>query len=142
MATEKPITVIRCGRADDPRVEAVAAALSDDIQAQFGPVQATSFNLIACDEAGRTVAGLLGTVHWRWLYIQRFWVAPAFRGAGLGRRLLREAEAEARATGVAGLYLDTFDDGASRFYTRCGFRQCGEINNFPPGLQRRFFAST
>jgi GNAT superfamily N-acetyltransferase len=39
--------------------------------------------------------------------LKRMWVAPATRGLGLGRRLLRELEALARARGVRVLRLET-----------------------------------
>jgi GNAT superfamily N-acetyltransferase/DNA-binding MarR family transcriptional regulator len=40
-------------------------------------------------------------------YIKRMWVAPRARGLGLGRRLLAELEAQARARGATRAHLET-----------------------------------
>jgi hypothetical protein len=45
---------------------------------------------------------------------------------------------EARARQCIGLYLDTFDPGAAKFYERCGFLRFGQIDDFPPGHTRAF----
>ena len=62
------------------------------------------------------VAGLNGVSHWRWLYVRHLYVAPSWRGQGLGRRLLAQGEEAARARGCVGVYLDTFEESAAVFY--------------------------
>ncbi len=137
---EKPRFVTRCGAGDDS--SRVAAALGAEVAARFGPRDETLFSILAHDDAGALVAGLNGVVHWGWCYIRHFWVAAGWRGRGLGRSLLLDAEAAAAARGCAGLYLDTFDPGAARFYERCGFLSFGRIEGFPPGHARIFLAKT
>ena len=39
--------------------------------------------------------------------VKRLWIAPAARGQGLARRLMRDIEAQARALGYISLQLDT-----------------------------------
>jgi ribosomal protein S18 acetylase RimI-like enzyme len=119
---------------------AVAAALGAEIAARFGPRDETPLSILASNENGALIGGLNGVSHWRWLYIKHLWVAPECRGLGLGARLLRRAEEAARARSCIGIYLDSFDPSAIRFYEKCGFARCGEIENFPPG-HKRFFAS-
>lgn len=55
--------------------------------------------------------------------IKRMYVAPAGRGAGIGRRLLTELEALARELDLRRLVLETGDllTDAVRLYTRAGF---------------------
>ena len=53
------------------------------------------------------------------------WVAPAARGLGLGRRLLRELERLARETGARTIRLDTNRvlNEAIRLYRSAGYRE-------------------
>src|SRR5688572_13104762 len=56
-------------------------------------------------------------------YVNVLAVRPAFRGQGLGTKLLALAEDRARADGRRGLSVITSDDnvGARRLYERCGY---------------------
>src|SRR5688500_18009268 len=62
------------------------------------------------------VAGLSGYTAWGWLYVQWLWVAETHRRQGLSRRLLGEAEEEARRRSCHGAYIDTFNPRALRAY--------------------------
>jgi putative acetyltransferase len=55
--------------------------------------------------------------------LKRMYVVPEARGRGLGRLLLDELEAQARAFGYTGLVLETGDrqDAALALYGRAGF---------------------
>jgi GNAT superfamily N-acetyltransferase len=133
---EKPSFAIRSsGDADGA---CVAACLAAEVAALYGPRDEQPLSLHAYDDADSLVGGLNGSVHWGWFYIRHFWVAAGWRGRGVGRDLLREAESEARARACVGLYLDTFDPGAAQFYKRCGFVRFGRIPDFPPGHARTF----
>jgi N-acetylglutamate synthase-like GNAT family acetyltransferase len=59
-----------------------------------------------------------GAAHLRW-----FILAAELRGRGMGRRLLAEALAHARAAGLARIYLWTLDGlpAAARLYAEAGF---------------------
>src|SRR5690349_134515 len=60
--------------------------------------------------------------------VKRVYLLSRFRGAGLGRRLMLEAEIHARARGVRRLLLGVYDgnDAAISFYERLGYRRVGE----------------
>jgi GNAT superfamily N-acetyltransferase len=88
---------------------------------------------LAFDDTGRLVGGLLGYTRWDWLEIQALWVAESHRRIGVGRRLLREAEAAARARGCRHAYLRTLSFQARAFYERLGYRRVGELDSWPPG---------
>ncbi len=134
---EKPLIF----RSDDTHEERasmlVSESLGAEIAARFGPRNETPLSILAYD--GDVLAGgLNGLTHWRWCYIRHLWVEEDWRGQGVGRRLLAQAEMEARARQCVGLYLDTFDPGAAHFYERCGFLRFGQIDGFPPGHARAF----
>lgn len=118
----------------------IAACLGAEIAARFGPRDETSLSILARAADGTVVGGLNGVIHWRWLYIRHLWVAGAERGAGIGRRLLATAEAEARCRSCVGVYVDTFDTGVACYYERTGFTRSGEIADLPPGARRIYLA--
>jgi len=79
------------------------------------------------------------------LELKRIYIFSRFQGSGLGRRLLQEAIAEARARKVERLLLGVYEhnDAAIGFYTHMGFRKVGtrkfnmgglECNDYIMGL--------
>lgn len=126
--------------AEDAR--ATARALGDEVAAQYGPRDEESFALVARDATGAPLGGVNGVIHWRWLYIAQFYVAPEKRGHGLGGALLAQAEQLARTANCVGIYLDTFSATARVFYERNGFVSAGKIENFPPGAARVFLTKS
>ena len=65
--------------------------------------------------------------------IKRMWVAPAARGLGLGRRLLRELERLARESGARTIRLDTNRvlHEAIRLYRSAGYREVPRFSDEP-----------
>jgi len=63
------------------------------------------------------------------LYLSGMAVHPDFQRQGLGRLLLKEAEAVARAWPADAIRLDAFDAdaGAGPFYAKCGFREVARV---------------
>jgi len=80
-----------------------------------------------------------GCVTWRALSsivstceMKRFWVSPAFRGLGVGERLVLAAIEQAAQAGFDAMYLDTFPGtmkSAFDMYRRLGFTPCDPFNN-------------
>jgi ribosomal protein S18 acetylase RimI-like enzyme len=70
------------------------------------------------------------------LYVAHVGVAPTFQGKGIGTRLLRHAEHEARALGVAHLSLDVSvqNPGAQSLYERLGFHVVETRKSFDPSI--------
>jgi len=66
--------------------------------------------------------------------VQTLAVAPAAQGRGLGSRLLRLIEAEARRRGAADLLLEVRADnpGAQRLYRRSGFEKIHQRRHYYP----------
>ncbi|AKN75526.1 biotin transporter BioY [Streptomyces sp. PBH53] len=89
----------------------------------------------ALDSAGDLAGGLVGHTWTTWLHITYLWVDARHRGAGLGTRLLAEAERIARADrGCAAARLETWDFQAPDFYRRQGYEVVGVIPDYPPGI--------
>ncbi len=84
------------------------------------------------------VGGVLGETYWDWFYLDLLWVKEELRGLGHGRRLMMQAENEARERGAKHVYLDTFSFQAPDFYKKLGYQVFGELPDFPPGHQRYF----
>lgn len=63
-------------------------------------------------------------------YLTDMAVAPHLQRMGVGRALVREAQARVGGTPGTGLRLDAYDGlaGAGPFYARCGFREVGRVS--------------
>src|SRR5262249_40861024 len=63
------------------------------------------------------------------LYLTGMAVHPDMQRRGIGRRLMKEAEAVARAWPADVIRLDAFDGvaGAGPFYVKCGFREVARV---------------
>ena len=93
---------------------------------------ATHGGLCAMTGEAPTCQALAGVVLWAeregGLYLGRLAVLPALRGAGLGRALVAQAEAEAVRRGLPRVHLSTrlklLDN--RRFFAACGYRETGQ----------------
>ncbi|MGY8627281.1 GNAT family N-acetyltransferase [Chromobacterium violaceum] len=118
---------------------AIAAPLVAYNDAQVGPGDHRPLVIRVEDEAGRVVGGLWGYTRYGWLYTELLAAPSGARGLGLGRRLMEEAEAEARARGCVGAWVDTHSFQAPRFYESLGYLRFGELDDYPPGHSRIFY---
>jgi ribosomal protein S18 acetylase RimI-like enzyme len=85
------------------------------------------------DEAGNIVAGATGHTWGGACELRQVWVAEGLRGHGVGRRLMTEAQAEARRRGCRQLVLTTHSFQAPEFYRKLGFEVVSEILDCPRG---------
>ena len=90
------------------------------------------------DAAGDVVGGLWGRTGYGFLFIELLALGPA-RQQGLGRKVMAEAEAEAKRRGLLGAWLDTWTFQAPGFYEKLGYTECGRITGYPPGHDRVFY---
>lgn len=89
----------------------------------------------AVDSAGGMAGGLAGHTWGTWLHVALLWVDERHRGAGLGSRLLAEAERAAREErGCRNSRLETWDFQAPAFYQRHGYEIVCTIPDYPPGV--------
>jgi [ribosomal protein S18]-alanine N-acetyltransferase len=82
--------------------------------------------------AGFLIVHLEGTAQERYGYVVTIDVAPELRRAGVGRRLLEQAERQVHAAGVTrmGLHVAVDNAGAIRFYERQGYACLGVARRF------------
>ena len=75
----------------------------------------------------------LRPLHGRTAEVKRLWVAPAARGHGLARRLMRAIEDQARSLGYQNLKLDTHASltGALGLYHKTGWTEIPAYSGFP-----------
>jgi ribosomal protein S18 acetylase RimI-like enzyme len=68
--------------------------------------------------------------------IKRMWVHPAWRGVGLGRRMLTRLEEQVAALGYRRVVLDTNDTltEAIAMYERAGYRAVDRYNDNPDAM--------
>jgi ribosomal protein S18 acetylase RimI-like enzyme len=86
--------------------------------------------------SGEVVGGAVGR---RWggcCELQQLWVDPAYRGRGIGSKLVRLFEDRAAEHGCHTFYLETFSFQAPAFYRSLGYQAAAEIGGFPGGIVR------
>ena len=75
---------------------------------------------------------------WNVAYIDTLCVDEAYRGKGLGAKLLAEVESAAKEKGCYLIYLDTFDFQAKEFYEKQGYAVFGVLDDCPKGHCRYY----
>ena len=92
------------------------------------------FTIVARDsEDNLFLGGLIGRVHWGWLYVSHLWVSPESRKQLLGLQLIKYAENFAREKKLLGVHLDAFSDfEALEFYKKLGYVEFGRLPSLKP----------
>jgi len=118
-------------------LEVLISGMDDDTASKQAPLyKEAPLNILARDEAGRLIGGLLGKVIWDWLYVDTLWVAEELRGKSMGSDLMAKAEHEAKQRGCIGVWLWTQSFQAPGFYEKCGCVPFVVMPDFPKGHQR------
>jgi GNAT superfamily N-acetyltransferase len=137
MAGELPVTIALETRPEG--VSEVRNAVADGLiafnSAESQPYEILPITIAARDDRGAIVGGLAGEIRpaWKWLYVQQLWISQEYRQHGIGKQLLRAAEAEARRLGCLYAGLDTLDFQARPFYEKEGYRVWAVRDDYPPG---------
>jgi GNAT superfamily N-acetyltransferase len=87
---------------------------------------------------GNVVGGLIGRTSLGLLFVDLLYLPAALRGAGIGSKILRQAEDEARSRGCRTAMLYTISFQAPGFYERHGWHTFGEVRCDPRGTSRVF----
>ncbi|MGB0388349.1 MAG: GNAT family N-acetyltransferase [Ardenticatenaceae bacterium] len=83
------------------------------------------------DQYDGVVGGVCGWIWGACVDIDYFWVDPASRKRGYGRRLLRALEEQAMSRGCPCATLDTFTFQAPDFYEKMGYERFGVMEGVP-----------
>jgi GNAT superfamily N-acetyltransferase len=118
---------------DPVDVDVVKQGLDAYDASQGAVVDWVPLALFARDRDGVIVGGLTGSTYWGYLYVGRLWTEQRHRNAGLGSRLLADAEQEARRRGCHSVHLMTGSFNALPFYQKRGYTIFGELHDMPPG---------
>lgn len=94
------------------------------------PAERRDWDFAVIVEENSLLAGFAAAQHAEWnrrVILWHLYVQPAFRGQGVGRRLLEAADDFARSVQARCLWLETQNVNypAIQFYQRCGFQLCG-----------------
>jgi GNAT superfamily N-acetyltransferase len=133
----------------EPTIVASDAAAVEDLQyleeqvneynfATTGIRDARLLVMLLRDSAGRIYAGLSGHTWGGVAEIKFLWVDESNRHTGVGSRLLRAAEAEARSRGCLKVVLSTHSFQAPGFYRKHGYVVAGEFSDYPRGYTSIF----
>ena len=130
------IEVIEDG--DNDVKQALIAGVREFNAAVMGHADSKPLTVIARDAAGELIGGVSGRTIYGHYLIEVVWVAESHRSAGLGAKLMNEAERQARQRGCYGAQVDTASFQAPGFYEKLGFRVIGTVEDFPSGHARHF----
>ena len=89
--------------------------------------------VVARDARGAVAAAAAGYTWGGMSEVRQLWVRDDLRGRGLGTRLLREAEEEARRRGCDRMFLSTHSFQAPAFYRKLGYVEVAQVSGWPPG---------
>ena len=102
---------------------------------QFTPVECeqTELNRKLVDADGSLIAGIVAAVGcWHACNLDSIWVKEAHRGQGLGSRLLRDIEREAKEAG-AYIVMTCACDWNVGFFQKNGYTVSGVLEDYPKG---------
>ncbi|MCX3060651.1 GNAT family N-acetyltransferase [Streptomyces beihaiensis] len=120
------------------RLQEASASASAELRALRGtPAEReTPLQVWALDPEGAVAAGLDGHTWARWLHVDVLWVDARHRGAGLGSRLLAEAERIAhKERACVNSRVQTWDFQAPGFYRQHGYDVVAVVPDYPPGIK-------
>jgi GNAT superfamily N-acetyltransferase len=90
------------------------------------------------DDGGTIHGGVIAYLFGDNCYIDTAWNDESVRGSGLGAKMMRLAEDEARRLGARGVWLYTMNFQAKPFYEKLGYVQFAELQWPGSDLKRHF----
>lgn len=132
-------TAINITHENDPSVvdELISGVRQYNVE-QIGDEKTQPMTVVARDSDDKLIGGVSGVTIYQNFLINTVWVDEAYRGSGLGSKLMMQAETEAKQRDCLVAQLDTLSFQAPVFYQKMGFDIVGTVPAFSksPG---RFF---
>jgi len=123
---------------DDPVTRALIDGVREFNASVMGNADSRPLAVVARGPAEEILGGVAGRTIYDHFLIEGVWVAERMRGSGLGARLMRRAEEQARGRGCRGAQVDTVSFQAPGFYEKLGFRIIRTVEGYPTGHDRHF----
>lgn len=117
-------------------IEFVNKALEAFNNKAVGPDNHELINIVEYDEQNNIIAGINGGTYWGWLHIDILWVNENFRKKGIGSKLLKAAESEAKKRGCHHAHLETMSWQAPEFYKKHDYNVAAILNDIPKGHKK------
>ncbi len=95
-------------------------------------------HIVARDKGGLLVGGLVARTWGACCEIQILWVEKSARKSGVGKTLVRQAEAEAARRGCVTVFLESFSFQAPKFYSQLGYETKHRIEGMPNGICKSY----
>lgn len=136
---------------DNPRAEQLTQQLMEFNRTHFvqwaqnhSSPNPMPLHIFVVNEQDEMIGGLTGktnAIH-TWLEVSVLWVKEELRNQGLGRKLMEQAEAEARKRGCLYARLATSHYQAPEFYEKLGYILYGKVDNCPPSETCLYYCKT
>ncbi|NRD75450.1 GNAT family N-acetyltransferase [Shewanella sp. VB17] len=123
---------------DEVSFDALVAGVREYNTEMMGDEKSKPLSVVAHDENGKLIGGVAGQTIFNHYLISVVWVDKKVRGTGLGRRLMEQAEVEAKKRGCMSAELDTLSFQAPGFYAKLGYEVVGKVEGIPKGHHRYF----
>ncbi len=94
---------------------------------------------ICVKHEGEIIGASKGGIFNKALYISEFVIKKAYRKFGLGSKLIKEIEKQARNNSCNKIWVDTYGYQAPEFYVKNGFVEKGRIENYRGEHAKIFF---
>lgn len=121
---------------DDPSptdVRLLDQRLDEALLRRSGHADVEHIAALVHDDQQRLIAGASASLWGGCCEVTTLWVDEAFRGDGLGTRLLRATEGEAQRRGCGQVVLFTHCRQPPTFYLRQGYEVVGCVPDYPQG---------
>jgi ribosomal protein S18 acetylase RimI-like enzyme len=111
-----------------------------DGQQPFGELDVpyNDINLVLRDHDGNVVGGVITSMKTGVMHLEVLWIDERFRGQGLGRRLLTEAEKIAKEKGVVSGLTWVVSFNSPEFFQKCGYEVFGVSDGYPDPVKEYY----
>jgi chromate reductase, NAD(P)H dehydrogenase (quinone) len=127
-----------CDEASPEDLQLLEERINEFNVATTGIRDARGLVIVLRDTHSRVYAGVTGHTWGGVAEVRFLWVDESKRHTGIGSRLLRAAENEARARGCRKIVLSTHSFQAPDFYGNRGYSVAGEFSDYPRGHRSIF----